>query len=228
MSLSVALNTARTALQTTATQIAVSGSNIAGADDPTRSRKIALPTTDPTGSSHVVTITRATDHPAADAVSRRRSRRSASSQALLDGLNRLQDTVGDTADGTSPAARIAALATALQALANAPADRSLGQAAVTVSAVGRDDAQQRQPDRHHGSQRRRHRHGGVGRPSSTRCSPSSRPLNQTVVCGNQRRRRRHRRARPARRPARPDQRARSASRSCVATTTTWRSTPTAA
>ncbi len=79
---------------------------------------------------------------------------SAASQALLDGLNRLQDTVGDTADGTSPAAKIAALSSALQAYANAPSDASLGQAAVasaqsvastlnsasqTVTAV-RDDA----------------------------------------------------------------------------------------
>ena len=55
------------------------------------------------------------------------------SQALLDGLNRLQDTVGDTADGTSPAARIAALSTALQAYANAPSDASLGQAAVAAA-----------------------------------------------------------------------------------------------
>ena len=41
MSLAVALNTARSSLLTTAAQIAVSGSNIADADDPTRSRNIA-------------------------------------------------------------------------------------------------------------------------------------------------------------------------------------------
>ncbi len=132
MSLSVALNTARQALQTTATQIAVSSSNISNADDPTRSRKIAIPTVDPSGSSHIQTITRATN----DSILTQylgASSQSAGSQALLDGLNRLQDTVGDTADGTSPAARIAALASALQTYANAPSDASLGQAAVTAA-----------------------------------------------------------------------------------------------
>lgn len=132
MSLSVALNTARQALQTTATQIAVSGSNIASADDPTRSRKIAAPTVDASGSSHVLTITRATNNSILTQYLGANSSSSAS-QALLDGLNRLQDTVGDTADGTSPAARIAALSSALQAYANAPSDASLGQAAVSAA-----------------------------------------------------------------------------------------------
>ncbi len=132
MSLSVALNTARQALQTTATQIAVSGSNIANADDPTASRKITTPVVDATGSSHIQTITRATN----DSILAQflgANSNTASSQALLDGLNRLQDTVGDTADSTSPAARIAALSSALQAYANAPSDASLGQAAVSAA-----------------------------------------------------------------------------------------------
>jgi flagellar hook-associated protein 1 FlgK len=132
VSLSVALNTARQALQTTAAQIAVSGSNVAGADDPTRSRKIAVPVIDPTGSSHIEIVTRATN----DSILAQylgATSNSAASQALLDGLNRIQDTVGDTADGTSPAAKIAALSTALQAYANAPSNASLGQAAVSAA-----------------------------------------------------------------------------------------------
>ena len=132
MSLSVALNTARQALQTTATQIAVSGSNIANADDPTKSRKIATATVDASGSSQIRTITRATNDSILTQYLSANSR-SAGSQALLDGLNRLQDTVGDTADSTSPAAKIAALSTALQAYANQPSDASLGQAAVTAA-----------------------------------------------------------------------------------------------
>ncbi len=63
MSLSVALTTARSSLLSTAAQLAVSSSNVANADDPTRTRKIALPTTNADGSAHVVTITRATDLP---------------------------------------------------------------------------------------------------------------------------------------------------------------------
>ena len=132
MSLTVALNTARQALQTTATQIAVSGSNIANANDPTRSRKIGSPTVDITGSSHIEAITRATNNSILTQYLGANSS-STASQALLDGLNRLQDTVGDTADGTSPAAKIAALSTALQAYANAPSDASLGQAAVAAA-----------------------------------------------------------------------------------------------
>ena len=132
MSLTVALTTARQALQTTATQIAVSGSNIANADDPTRSRKIAVPVVDPSGSSHVATITRATNDTVLSQYLGANSR-SAGSQALLDGLNRLQDTVGDTASNASPAAKIAALSTALQTYANTPSDASLGQAAVVAA-----------------------------------------------------------------------------------------------
>ena len=132
MSLSVALTTARQALQTTATQIAVSGSNIANANDPTWSRKIATPTVDGNGSPHIVTIGRATNDAILTQYLNANSQSSAS-QALLDGLNRLQDTVGDTADGTSPAAKIAALSTALQTYANTPSDASLGQSAVAAA-----------------------------------------------------------------------------------------------
>ena len=132
MSLSVALNSAREALQTTATQIAVSGRNIASADDPTASRKIATPTVDSNGSSHITTITRATNNSILAQYLGANSNSSAS-QALLDGLNRLQDTIGDTANNTSPAAKIAALSSALQAYANAPSDASLGQAAVSAA-----------------------------------------------------------------------------------------------
>ena len=61
MSLTAALNTARAALQTTSQQIAISGRNIAGANDPTYSRTIALPTTTADGTSQILTITRASN-----------------------------------------------------------------------------------------------------------------------------------------------------------------------
>ncbi len=132
MNLAVALNTARSSLLSTATRVAVSGSNISNADDPTRSRKLALQTTGPDGSSRIITITRASS---ANLLARLLNSNSgaSASQALADGLNRLHETVGDPADGTSPAARVAALSTALQAYANAPSDRALGQAAVTAA-----------------------------------------------------------------------------------------------
>jgi flagellar hook-associated protein 1 FlgK len=131
VSLSVALTTARSSLLSTAARIAVSSSNVANADDPTRTRKIALPTTGADGSAHVVTITRATDLPLFYRLLGSTAT-TAGSQALLDGLIRLNDTIGDPANGTSPAARIAALETALQAYANAPTDRGLAQAALSA------------------------------------------------------------------------------------------------
>lgn len=132
MNLGVALNTARAALATTAKQIAVSGSNTTGADDPNRTRKIAQATTDAAGAVRVITVSRATDLPLYYRLLASKATNSGQ-QALVDGLTRLDDTVGDTADGSSPAARVAALATALQAQANAPADRGLAQATLTAA-----------------------------------------------------------------------------------------------
>jgi flagellar hook-associated protein 1 FlgK len=132
MSLAVALNTARSSLATTAKQLAVSGGNIAGADDPNRTRKIATPSTDADGSVRVVSVTRATDLPVFYRLLASRAT-TGGQNALVNGLTRLSDTIGDTADGTSPAARMAALAIALQAQANAPSDRNLAQASLTAA-----------------------------------------------------------------------------------------------
>lgn len=132
MSLTVALNTARTALQTTAAQIAISGRNIAGANDPSYSRKIALPVTGADGSAQILSISRASDialyHRVIVATSN-----ASSQQALLDGLDQLQQTVGDTDSQESPAAKITVLANSLQQFANAPDDARLGQAVVTAA-----------------------------------------------------------------------------------------------
>ena len=110
------MNTARAALQTTSAQIAVSGRNIAGANDPSYSRKIALPVTGPDGGAQILTIVRATDvalyHRMIDATSS-----AAGQQAILDGLDQLQQTVGDTDSQQSPAAKITILANALQQFA---------------------------------------------------------------------------------------------------------------
>ena len=132
MSLSVALNTARSALAVTAKQLAVSGSNITGANDPNRTRKIAVPSTDDLGNVTLNSVTRASD-PALFARLLVAQSASTGQSALLDGLNRLDGTIGDTSDNTSPSARIAALVTALQSAANAPSDQSLGQAVLTAA-----------------------------------------------------------------------------------------------
>ena len=132
MSLIVALNTARSSLANTAKQLAVSGRNITGANDPNYTRKSADTVTSADGGAHIISIARATDSGIFARVLGAKSSTTAR-QAVLDGLERLQDTVGDTDAGTSPAARIAALSQALQTAANSPSDRSLAQAAVTAA-----------------------------------------------------------------------------------------------
>src|SRR5581483_6980501 len=132
MSLSVALNTARASLLATARQLSVSSRNIGGADDPAYTRKSADSTTTPDGGARVITIARSTDAGIFARVLGFRSTGTAS-QAVLDGLERLHDTVGDTDSLTSPAARIGALSQALTAQANAPSSRSLAQATVTAA-----------------------------------------------------------------------------------------------
>lgn len=132
MSLTAALNTARSSLATTSAQIAVSGRNVAGAEDPTYTRKLAQVSTTRDGTAQLVSIRRASD---TALLARTLSAKSASAgdSAVLDGLNRLQETIGDTADGASPAARIGVLGDAIGQYANAPDDRQRGQAVVTAA-----------------------------------------------------------------------------------------------
>ena len=127
MGLSLALDSARSALLATSTQIATTARNTAGANDPGYSRKIVSLVTG-TGGTTVV-VTRASD---AALFTRKLSAASASSesQALLDGLTKLSQTVGDTSDAGSPAARLGALNAALQAAANRPDDAGLARTAV--------------------------------------------------------------------------------------------------
>jgi len=132
VSLTVAMNTARSSLLATSSQIAVSGKNVAGASDPTYSRKVAVTTTMADGSARVLSITRATDVAVFFRMLESTSA-AASQDALLTGLDRLQETIGDTEDGQSPAALIGSLDSALQQYANAPDDAALAQAVVTAA-----------------------------------------------------------------------------------------------
>jgi flagellar hook-associated protein 1 FlgK len=131
MSLTSALHTARSSLQSTATQISVSGRNVSGADDPGYSRKIATTVTTADGAARIPQITRAADQPLylrmLDATSR-----AAGEQAVLEGLKQLADTVGDPELKQSPAAKLGAFATAMSQYANAPDDPLFGQAVVTA------------------------------------------------------------------------------------------------
>ena len=140
MSLSVAFNNARTSLTTTAKQISVSGRNITGATDPNYARKTALQVTGADGSAHIVGVARATNLALFYRVIGTQSGASGQ-EALLSGIGRLATTIGDTADGASPAALVGALRNAVQGLADSPSSRSGAQAVVSaandlVSALG--------------------------------------------------------------------------------------------
>ncbi|WP_238123879.1 MULTISPECIES: flagellar hook-associated protein FlgK [unclassified Xanthobacter] len=130
MSLSLAFNTAQSALATTATQLQVSSRNVAAANDPSAARKIAVTTTTPDGSTRVVSITRAAGGQlfvrmlAATAGT-------AAQQAVDEGLTTLRSTVDDSNTPTSPAARIGVLADALSQAANTPDDPTLARQVVT-------------------------------------------------------------------------------------------------
>lgn len=127
MGLSLALNSARTSLAATSTQIAVAARNTAGAGDPFYTRKIANLVTASGGSA--VLIQRATDA----ALFERKlagTASAAASEAVLDGLTTLQGTLGDTSDGASPSARLGALNAALKLAANKPDDAALARSAV--------------------------------------------------------------------------------------------------
>ncbi|KQP29910.1 flagellar biosynthesis protein FlgK [Methylobacterium sp. Leaf104] len=127
MGLSLALNTARSSLIATSTQIAVSARNTAGASDPFYTRKIANLVA--AGGGSAVSIQRATDVALFDR-KLAGTASAAASEAVLDGLDTLQGTIGDTGDGTSAAARLGALNAALKAAANKPDDAALARDAV--------------------------------------------------------------------------------------------------
>ncbi|MCJ2044566.1 flagellar hook-associated protein FlgK [Methylobacterium sp. J-078] len=127
MGLSLALNSARSSLIATSAQVALAARNTAGASDPFYTRKIANLVATSGGSA--VSIQRATDSALFD---RKLSATSsvAASEAVLDGLTTLKGTIGDTDDGTAPAARLGALNAALLMAANKPDDAALARTAV--------------------------------------------------------------------------------------------------
>ncbi|SDA11403.1 flagellar hook-associated protein 1 FlgK [Methylobacterium sp. UNC378MF] len=130
MGLSVALNAARGSLQANAVQTDVVSRNIAGVDDSAYSRKIAsLVTTE--GPVRVV-VNRASDTALFDKMIGSTSEL-AGREAILDGLKRLEETVGDTQADQSIAAKISALNVALGNAANLPNDNNLAKAAVVAA-----------------------------------------------------------------------------------------------
>ena len=125
MSLTAAIRTAQSALQTTSAQTAITSRNVAGASDPGYSRKIALVTSTASG-AQTVSITRAADKALYDSMIGATSL-AAAKQALADGLDALDETVGDPENDRSPAALLGALNDSIQTYAALPSDVSLAQ-----------------------------------------------------------------------------------------------------
>jgi flagellar hook-associated protein 1 len=130
MSLSVAHNTARSSLQASQSQMAVVSRNTSGASDPNYSRKIAALTT--TGGYARITVLRASDQALLTKMLETTSN-SATQKALLEGLQKLSQTVGDTELDQSAAARVGALNGALLQYANAPDNPVLAHAFVKAA-----------------------------------------------------------------------------------------------
>jgi flagellar hook-associated protein 1 FlgK len=130
MSLSVAYNTARSSLQASQSQMAIVSRNTSGASDPSYSRKIGALTT--TGGFARITVLRASDQALLTKMLETTSD-VATQKAMLDGLQKLSQTIGDTELDQSPAARVGALDHALQQYANAPDSPVLARAFVKAA-----------------------------------------------------------------------------------------------
>ena len=142
MSLSIGLDVALSGLSTTAQQTAVVSRNVARANDPNASRKSANIVTTGNGGIRVSSITRAANTALLEKMLSATST-AAGQQAIVEALDRLEETVADPEFDTSPAAMIQKLNDAIQQYAAAPQDPIRAQTAVAAAqnlAVSLNDA----------------------------------------------------------------------------------------
>lgn len=132
MSLSIGLDVALSGLSTSAEQTAVVARNVARANDPYATRKTANVVTTGNGGIRVASVTRAANIALLEKMLGATST-AAGQQALVEGLNRLDETVGDPELDTSPAAMIQKLSNAIQQYAAAPQDPIRAQSAVAAA-----------------------------------------------------------------------------------------------
>lgn len=133
MSLSAALNAARSSLTANASQTALLSRNIAGGGDASYTRKIANLVTIQ-GGVGVASVGRAADNALYEA-SLDATSANASEAALSAGFGELEQTVGDPADNRSVAGRLGTLTTALQQYAAAPNNTALANAVLTSAST---------------------------------------------------------------------------------------------
>jgi flagellar hook-associated protein 1 len=137
MGLSATLNIAQSALQTNANLTTLLSRNIAGVNDANYSRKLGSLTTNGDGSTDL-TVTRASNQALFDALLSSTSQ-AATSQAVSDGLDQIEQTVNLTSSaassessssgtGTSPSDLLGSMTNALQSYAASPNTTALGQA----------------------------------------------------------------------------------------------------
>src|SRR6186997_723975 len=132
MSLSVGLDAALSGLSVSSEQTSVVSRNIARAGDPHATRKTVNVVTVPGGGVRIVSTTRAADQALFDKMLSTTTDASAQ-KAILDALNALNDTVGDTQDDASPAAQISKFTSALQQSAQAPQNDLLARSAISAA-----------------------------------------------------------------------------------------------
>lgn len=132
MSLSIGLDVALSGLSTTAEQTAVVARNVARANDPYATRKNANVITTNNGGIRVSSVTRAANSALLEKMLSATST-SAAQKAIVESLNRLDETVADPELDTSPAAAIQKLNDAIQQYAAAPQDPLRAQSAVAAA-----------------------------------------------------------------------------------------------
>ncbi len=130
--LSTALNFAKAGLATVAGQTAVAARNVAQANNPDYARKQALLTQVAGGYPTIGGYGRASDDLLLEKLLGASSNASAST-ALLDGLRKLSETVGDPQSASSPAGMLGKFQVALQLYEKNPSDTSLAQNALQAA-----------------------------------------------------------------------------------------------
>lgn len=132
MTLSSALNTATSSLQSTQTQTAVVSRNIANANVQGATRKYVNVATGAEGRIEVRSISQSQNTSLFRNVLNGTADVGRSS-VIAGALDRMNEVIGDTDGKGSPAARLAAFETALQTYRSSPANNQQGSAAVTAA-----------------------------------------------------------------------------------------------
>jgi flagellar hook-associated protein 1 FlgK len=132
MTLSIGLNAALSGLSVTAEQTALVSRNVARAGDPHASRKTANLVTLPGGGVKLASITRTSNAALFDKMLGATSD-AGTQRALLEALNRLDETINDPELDASPAALVSKLGEALQRYGAAPQDAVVARTAVAAA-----------------------------------------------------------------------------------------------